>query len=315
MNNLSVNLYKGPSFCSNNLEQMSYHASKINPYWLNNTTTTTNTTKQEEIKPPVTNFVQGPRTLDQINEEAATAATGTAVILRGVQWCIEKLSDTCAKILMRGKEFASADDVKKVANAMKTEKGLQADIHYIDHTNKGTLKRMFPGLANELDVVANGANAFYTDKGKFAVAPKTKPSLILHELGHATNAEKSKFFGAMQKLRVVGMFAPMVLAFLNDITGRRKDGEESFIERHAGKIGFAAFLPTIIEEGAASWRGIQAAKKTLGKNAKLGHLKKNYFFAWMTYVLAGIGVGVASKMAITDAKINATLKNNHKQSQ
>ena len=80
---------------------------------------------------------------------------------------------------------------------------------------------------------------------------------------------------------------------------RNKDKEETFIEKHAGKIGFAAYLPTIIEEGLASMRGILAAKKTLGgQNIKLGALKRNYFFAWMTYLLAGLGLGVASKLSV-----------------
>jgi hypothetical protein len=190
----------------------------------------------------------------------------------------------------------------EVAEAMKTEHDLKADIHYIDNNNKAILQNKFPGLAKELDVVANGGNAFYTSQGHFAVAPKSKPSLMLHELGHATNFEKSKFFRGLQKLKVFGMFAPMALAFLNDITGKRKDGKENFIERNAGIIGFSAFLPTIIEEAAASIRGIKAAKKTLPK-VNLGALKRNYFFAWMTYVLAGVGVGLASKLAITERKV------------
>ena len=46
-------------------------------------------------------------------------------------------------------------------------------------------------------------------------------------------------------------------------------------------------------------RGILAAKKTLGgQNIKLGALKRNYFFAWMTYLLAGLGLGVASKLSV-----------------
>ena len=234
--------------------------------------------------------------------DVATKAAGSAVLLRGAQACIEKLSQFCARILMKGKEFAQPSDVEKVANSMKTQHGLKADIYYINNNNKQILKSRFPDLAKQLDIVANGANAFYADKGNFAVAPASKPSLILHELGHAINSEKSRIFGGLQKMRVAGMYAPMVLAFLNNISGKQNDGKESFIERHAGTIGFCSFLPTIIEEGAASLRGINAAKKVLPK-VKLTALKKNYFFAWMTYLLAGIGVGIASKLAINERKI------------
>ena len=285
-----------PNFGSNNT-QSQFTTQSQSQYWLPTQTVKIQEEKKDKFVPPMRNRAS----FDGIEADAATNAAGTAVLLRLAQRGIEWLSETCARILMRGKEFASVDEVKRVAQAMKNENELKADIHYIDHSNKGFLKNMFPGLAKDLDTVASGGNAFYTHQGNFAVAPKSKPSLILHELGHATNFEKSKFFGGLQKLRVFGMYAPMAVAFLNDITGKRKDGKQSFIEKYAGVIGFSAFLPTIIEEAAASVRGIQAAKKTLPK-VNLGALKRNYFFAWMTYVLAGIGVGLASKLAITEPK-------------
>ena len=305
MNNLTLNQISryNSYFCSNSNGQINYNANDTSKYWLREQPQQINTNSSEtaETSQQPAQIVSEEPFFNNIEPDVATNAAGTAVLLRLAQRGIEWLSEVCAGILMRGKEFASEADVKRVANAMKSEKGLQADIHYIDNSNKGFLKRMFPGLAKSLDTVANGGNAFYTSQGNFVVAPKSKPSLILHELGHATNFEKSKFFRGLQKLRVLGMYAPMAIAFLNDFSGKRKDGKQSFIEKYAGMIGFSAFLPTIIEEGAASWRGIQAAKKTL-PNVKLGALKRNYFFAWMTYVLAGVGVGLASKLAITEVK-------------
>ena len=61
-------------------------------------------------------------------------------------------------------------------------------------------------------------------------------------------------------------------------------------------------MPTIIEEGLASVRGIKAAKATLGKTVNLKPLKRNYFFAWLTYVIAGLGLGVAAKQSILESK-------------
>ena len=81
---------------------------------------------------------------------------------------------------------------------------------------------------------------------------------------------------------------------------QRKDDKPNFIERNAGLIGFSAFLPTIVEEGLASLRGLNAAKKTLGKAVNLAPLKRNYFFAWLTYVIAGVGLGVAAKQALLE---------------
>ena len=239
--------------------------------------------------------------LPQDEELSTTAkAVGVAGLLRLSMYGLEKLSDVCSAALMAGKEFAPREDVEKVANAMKKNKGLSADIYYLDHSNTSALKQHFPRLANSIDVVADGRNAFYTDKGNFACAPKSKPSLILHELGHAINFEKSLVMKGLQKLRVVGMLAPVAIAALNSASGASRDGKKNFWERNAGIIGFCAFLPTIIEEAAASIRGINAAKKTLGAGANLKVLKKNYFLAWMTYLLAGIGTGVAAKLAIAD---------------
>ena len=147
-------------FCSQNREQATFNVQNRNPYWINTQPTHTDsfTKENEKLK------------LGELNTDTATNATGVAALLRGVQWLIEKASNFFANLLMKGKEFASEVDVKKVAAAMKKDNGLSADIHFIDNNNKGVLKGMFPGLAKELDTVANGGNAFYTSQGNFAVA-------------------------------------------------------------------------------------------------------------------------------------------------
>ena len=229
----------------------------------------------------------------------AAGGLGAAAILRVIQWGIEKLSKVCSYALMSGKEFTTKENIDKVVETMKRDGGLTTGVHFLDETNTGALKRHFPQLANDLDIVAAGKNAFFTEGANIAVAPKSKPSLILHELGHATNHAKKGLMHKLQKMRVFGMYAPMAVAALNSLSGSRNDGKQNFIERNAGKIGFLAMLPTIIEEGAASVRGIKAAEKRLGKTVKLGALKRNYFFAWMTYLLGGLGVAVATKLAVT----------------
>lgn len=259
-------------------------------YWLNNSA-------MPKTQSMAIRAVSTPQ--NESEYDKATNAIGIAGLLKLAHWGISQLSNVCANALMRGKEFTTADKVKDIATQMKKDNGLRANIHYIDNTNKSILQNNFPQLAKELDVVANGQNAFYTNQGNFVVAPKSKPSLILHELGHATNFEKSSIMRNLQKLRIAGAYAPMVVAFLNRSTGESGDGKKNFIERNAGIIGFSAMLPTIIEEGAASIRGINAAKKALGTNANLGALKKNYFLAWLTYLLAGVGVGIATKLAVT----------------
>lgn len=227
-----------------------------------------------------------------------TKTVATAGVLQGVAMLLQKVSAWFGAKLMQGKEFTSAENVKKVAQSMVNNNGLNVKVDYIDAKNILSYKPEFRPM---LEQVAKGQNAFYADSLKLAVAPKSKPSLILHELGHAINATKGKFMRFLQKSRGFVAAVPTALLLANGLF-KREDKKPNFIERNAGLIGFSAFLPTIIEEGLASLRGIKAAKNTLGKSVKLGALKRNYFFAWMTYVLAGVGLGVAAKLSFLENK-------------
>ena len=199
---------------------------------------------------------------------------------------------------MQGKEFTTAENVHKTAENMVSKNKLNVTVDFIDADN---IKNYPTALQEALKPVARGENAFYTDQFKLAVAPKKKPSLILHELGHAINAHKGKFLKFLQKSRMFVSAVPTAIVMLNGLF-RRDDNKPNFVERNAGVIGFAAFLPTIIEEGLASIRGVKAAKETLGKTVNLKPLRRNYFFAWLTYVIAGLGLGVAAKQSIIESK-------------
>lgn len=232
------------------------------------------------------------------NMEKTVAAAG---ILQAVALALNKVSQWCGNKLMQGKEFTTAENVKKIAQNMVDKNKLNVDVDFIDSKN---IKNYPTELQRELMPVAKGQNAFYADELKLAVAPKSKPSLILHELGHAVNAHKGRFLKFLQKSRIWAASIPTALLMLNNSVKSKNsnDDKKNFLERHAGKIGFAAFLPTIIEEGLASIRGVKAAKKVLGNTVNLKPLKRNYFFAWMTYLLSGIGLGVAAKQAVLNSK-------------
>ena len=227
---------------------------------------------------------------------------GLAALLQAVAVGLQKGSEFFAKKLEAGKEFTSAENVNKIADSMIKSNKLDVTVDFIDHANKYRYSAN-PALYNEIETVANGKNAFYLDEAKLAVAPKTKPSLILHELGHASNS-KNFILKMLQKSRRYAMAAPMVLLIASKLLGKREDGQKNFIERNAFGLGFAAFLPTIIEEGTASLKGINAIKKVpqgvlkgaVNKNV----LKRNYLLALATYVIAGLGLGVASKQTIIE---------------
>lgn len=222
----------------------------------------------------------------------------TAGLLQAFALFLHKASEWCGTKLMQGKEFTTAENVHQTAENMVSKNKLNVTVDFIDADN---IKNYPPSLQEALKPVARGENAFYTDQFKLAVAPKKKPSLILHELGHAINAHKGKFLKFLQKSRMFVSAVPTAIVMLNGLF-RRDDNKPNFVERNAGVIGFAAFLPTIIEEGLASIRGVKAAKETLGKTVNLKPLRRNYFFAWLTYVIAGLGLGVAAKQSIIESK-------------
>ena len=236
-----------------------------------------------------------PTNYEPQNPEKTILAAG---MLQAFAIFLQKASQWCGNKLMCGKEFTTEANVKKTAENMVRKNNLNVTVDFIDGNN---IRNYPPSLHRELIPVAKGENAFYTDQLKLAVAPKNKPSLILHELGHAINAHKGKFLRFLQKSRGYVSAVPTALLLLNGLF-RRDDNKPNFVEKNAGIIGFAAFLPTIAEEGLASIRGVKAARNTLGKSVNLSPLKRNYFFAWLTYVIAGIGLGVAAKQSMLENK-------------
>ncbi len=236
---------------------------------------------------------------EEVQEPNTAKTLVTAGLLQAFAMFLQKASQWCGNKLMQGKEFTSAANIHKTAQNMVKNNKLNVTVDFIDSKN---INNYGEGLREALKPVARGENAFYTDQLKLAVAPKSKPSLILHELGHAINAHKGKFLRFLQKSRGYAAAVPTALLLLNGAIPPREDNKKNFIERNAGLIGFASFLPTIVEEGLASIRGVKAAKQTLGKAVNLAPLKRNYFFAWLTYVIAGIGLGVAAKQSLLSNK-------------
>lgn len=248
----------------------------------------------------------------QKSDDAPEKAIVAAGALQIASMAISMLSQGASQALMRGKEFTSAQNSMQIAGEMAKKNRLNIGVEFIENSVESVARVASKyGLNPQtLEPIARGQNAFYYDLGKLAVAPASKPSLMLHELGHACNA-KNTLLKLLQNSRQAVRYAPVALLVLNGLAGKTGDGKENFVERNAGKLGFLAFLPTIIEEGIASIRGVKAAKlaqQALGK-LDLGILKRNYFFAWSTYLLAGIGLGIATKLTFLERKNN----NNNKQ--
>lgn len=220
---------------------------------------------------------------------------GLAALLQAAAIGVHKASEYFSKKLSAGKEFTSSDNVVKIAKEMVSKNKLTTAVEYIDDANKS---KYFSLGQNTIEEVARGRNAFFHPGANLAVAPKSKPSLILHELGHAINSKKGTFMGLLQKARRYVPFAPMALLVANRLFSNETDGKKSFVEKHAGILGFSASIPILVEEASASLRGINAAKKALVNPANLKLLKKNYAFAWCTYLLGAVAMGIACKQTI-----------------
>lgn len=236
--------------------------------------------------------------------DGATKAAGYATFLQIIAMSLVTLSKYCSNMLMRGKECASEDIVKDIAKSMVAKNNLNITLGYVDEANKHLFEQKFnkKGLFDE---VAKGRNAFFSNSLKLAVAPKSHPQLILHEIGHAINSTKGRVMKFLQNSRYKMASLPAVMLISNLFFPKSKKDGQTFIERHAGKIGFAAFLPTIIEEGLASLRGIKAAKAAkavYGNKINLTPLKTNYLFAWTTYLISGLLLGISMKQVMLDNK-------------
>lgn len=204
---------------------------------------------------------------------------------------------------------ASAENSKAIQEIMTCE----LDRGFLKFLPK-VVKDMI-GAANSTQMQA-GQNAFYTFKSKKVVLPEKGLSLAgFHEIGHAMNANLSHVGKALQKCRALSYLA-IPIALIALYKTKKAEGEEpknkfdkvtTFIKNNAGKLTFAAFLPTVIEEGLATLKGNKIAKQLLSPDLAKKVAKTNTI-GFLSYVslaaFSGLGVylGVKVKDLIASRK-------------
>lgn len=164
-------------------------------------------------------------------------------------------------------------------------------------------------------IFGSGENAAYLFNSKKIVIPTQKGLswAVFHEAGHAMNANLSKFGKALQKCRPLTLLA-VPIALISLFKNKKPDGVKpegavdkttTFIKDNAGKLTFAAFLPTLIEEGMASIKGNKLANKLLSPELAKKVAKGNKI-AYLTYlgtaIAAGVGIYTANKIRDAIAK-------------
>lgn len=175
-------------------------------------------------------------------------------------------------------------------------------------------------VIDQYSAVANGKNACFLTKdvknmftGKVLhskntiIANREKlPTALFHEIGHAFNANKSKFWSAMQKVRTPAMFIASSMALFVAFTknAEAKDGKEltkaqkakNFVRNNAGYIAGASMLPVVAEEIMASARGCKWANANLPKELAK-KVKSTNLVGAMSYISLALGSVLATVIA------------------
>lgn len=147
------------------------------------------------------------------------------------------------------------------------------------------------------------------------------PTAAFHEIGHAFNNNKSKFWNIMQKMRMPGMVLASAIALFAAFTKEAKpeDGQEltkaqkvkNAVRKNSGKLAFASMIPMLLEEGMASIRGCKFANKVLSKDLAKKVLHTN-LLGYCSYIGAAVAAGITA-FAATKIKDNIMHKQELKQ--
>lgn len=219
-----------------------------------------------------------------------------------------------SKLADKGVELIKADFCK---TAKGTNKSLILDIVKKEVDN-GVLKhcpqKLKDGMIkNYMSQIKNGQNAFFMPVTNKIVLPKIGcESAVFHEMGHAMNANLSKFGKYLQKCRPLTIIADVMFLIALLKTKKEKDEKPKgfvdkttdFIKNNVGKLSFLAFVPAILEEGLASYKGEKLAKNFLSADLMKKVVKTNRIglfsytcVALVTALAARLGVQIRDEMA------------------
>lgn len=243
---------------------------------------------------------------------------------------IQKIDSSLSSDEFLQVEKAIADTVKKSGLGDKGVSIIRATAANKDEIREimtkefdGGLKKIIPKKLKEfykkgfLSQIDSGSNACYTSIGKKIITPEKKLSLALFtQVGHAANANLSKFGGVLQKYchPIISLALPIALIALlktkKSPDEKPKNGFDkatTFIKDNAGKLTFATFLPLLAEEGRATLKGNKFAKQFLNadlarKVAKTNALGFSTYLGLATFYALGIYLGNKIKDAIIEPR-------------
>jgi|GEM_PF-3418508 len=133
----------------------------------------------------------------------------------------------------------------------------------------------------------------------------SRPSVLLHETGHAIDWNKSSlgkllFHTKFKALALMGIITPIVFYHKNS---ENKNSTVDWFDKHIGTLSFLSFVPTLITEASASLNGRKYLKKFMdeGKEVTPEMLKKyekRMKWAFGTYAATALLTPVALKLGV-----------------
>ena len=158
------------------------------------------------------------------------------------------------------------------------------------------------------DVISEGGNAAYHPLFSNIMVNLDKlSSATFHEMGHALNSRSGKllktlFWGRHALAYLIPLFFAIGL-----LKNKKQEGEKpqgvtdkmnTFIKDNAGKLTFAAAIPTLAEEGLASIRGAKLASKVIQDKNLLKKINIANARAWSTYFIGAVLTPMLIRLAI-----------------
>ena len=200
------------------------------------------------------------------------------------------------ELKQNGVEILKATDGNYIRIHTIIKENINKLLEHIPISNKQK-QSISNGLAKKMYISAkSGSNACYISfANKILIPGKGLNIAGFHEMGHALNGI-SKCGRILQRTHIAGLFMLPVIGLTALIKTKKAPGEKpegnfdkatTFVKNNAGALTFAAFIPTLLEEGLASIKGNKLAKQFLSPELAQKVAKANKF-AFLTYLTSAI---------------------------
>jgi len=247
---------------------------------------------------------------------AAATTTGTLVML-----AVAPAESRCLNDMAKISQSTDTGVYRKGLSEALKKAGLEGKVGILDLNPSSGIMGPFDFLPDkiknnkvfkylleklQLDPVSaakNGKNSFFSYEINSILTNMEKMGASgFHEIGHAINYNKSKFWRILQKSRMPLLSLSGLFMTIPLFTRKKAEGEQpkgfldktaAFIKENTGKLTIAAFIPVIAEELRATKRGNALAKQILSPENFKKVVKINRLGA-ISYTIGALFSGLAA---------------------